>query len=202
MARLFLIRHAPTSETGRILTGRKPGVDLSDEGETMARALAQALSSTRFEAIYSSLVDRAWQTAQIVAAPHRLAPIPDENFLENDYGRWAGRSLSSLNKLKAWRQVVTSPARVRFPEGESMAEMQARAIAGCEDLASRHRGTVAVISHADVIKAALGHYLGAPLDLLERIEVGPASVSIIDLAPGRPGRVMVINQLPSDRSWR
>lgn len=198
----MLIRHAPTPETGRILTGRKPGVGLSVEGEEMAQRLAHSLAGVRLDALYASPVDRAWQTAEIVGAPHRLEPVVHGSFIENDYGKWVGRRMTDLYKLKAWRLVMSSLSRVRFPEGESMAEIQARAVEGCEDLASMHRRqTVAVVSHADVIRAAIGHYLGTPLDLMERMEVGPASVSVIKLPPDKPARVIAVNRQSGEPLW-
>lgn len=194
MARLLLIRHAPTIETGKRLTGRLPGVSLGEEGRRQAEATAANLAKVRIKAVYASPLERTWETAEIVAAPHRLQPIAHDGLLEVDYGAWAGRTLASLYKLKAWRTVVMTPSRMVFPEGESIAGAQHRAVAACEDLAWRHRrDTIALVSHSDIIKAIVSQYLGQPLDLFQRLVVSPASVTVVDLPTGGMPVVVSIN---------
>ena len=98
--------------------------------------------------------------------------------------------------------VVTTPSRVRFPDGESLLEAQTRMVRTCQDLASRHRHqAIAVVSHADMIKAALSYYLGQPLDLFNRIVVAPASVAVIDLPDGGPPRVLTMNSNGDPSTW-
>jgi probable phosphoglycerate mutase len=201
--RLYLIRHAVTAETGRRLSGRIPGIALSSEGRDMATALAEHLSSVSFKAIYSSPIERCRETAGIVAAGRRIRPRVDKAFIEADYGKWSGRSLKSLYKLKAWGSLMTSASRFRFPEGETLEEVQRRAVAGVERLALEHGDSpVAVSSHADVIRAVLAHYLGTPLDLIHRLDVLPASVSIIDLHSSGAVRVPVVNHVADPGRWR
>lgn len=201
--RLYLIRHAVTAETGRRLSGRIPGITLSSEGREMAAALAEHLASVPFKAIYSSPIERCRETADIVAAGRRIRPRVDKAFIETEYGKWSGRSLKSLYKLKAWGSLMASASRFRFPEGETLEEVQRRAVAGVEQLAHKHHNsTVAVASHADVIRAVLAHYLGTPLDLIHRIDVLPASVSTIDLHPSGAVRVPVVNHVADPGRWR
>lgn len=198
MARLLLIRHAPTAETGTILTGRLPGVGLHEEGRAIAEALADALRDTELSAVYTSPVLRCRQTAKAVALPHGLSPAPVGGLAEVDYGDWAGKRLKILARTKLWESVVRAPSRVRFPGGETLAEVQARSVAACEAIASRHgKETVAVVSHGDVIKASIAHFIGTPLDLFQRIRVQPASVSIIDVPPTGPPAVIAVNRLAS-----
>ncbi len=194
MTRLLLIRHAPTPETGHKLTGRLPGVSLGDAGERVARETATRLAATRIHFIYASPIERTWETALAIAAPHRLTPIPDDGLLEVDYGVWSGRTLKSLYPLKAWRTVVHTPSRMVFPGGEALADAQRRAVRFCEETVARHRGkTVAAVTHADIIKTILSHYLGQPLDLFQRIGVSPASVSVIEFDEHRPPMVSATN---------
>jgi probable phosphoglycerate mutase len=196
VSRLVLIRHAPTDETGKRLTGRLPGVGLGTAGRDAAAATAAALAGLHFAAVYSSPVLRCKETARIVAAPHDLVPIPYRSLIEVDYGTWTGRTLGSLRRTKAWRELAAAPSRFRFPGGERLGEVAMRAVTACEELASVHPGeTIALVAHGDVIKAALAHYLGSPVDLMDRITVDPASWSIVDLAPGGPPRVVTINHL-------
>jgi len=203
MARLVLVRHAPTTETGKTLYGRLPGHPLSETGTRMAAELAERLGSVKLAAIYSSPLERAQQTAEAIARRQRKQVLTSDGLTEVDYGTWAGRSLRSLYKLNAWRTVVTTPSRVRFPDGESLLEAQTRMVRTCQDLASRHRNqAIVAVSHADTIKAALSHYLGQPLDLFNRIAVAPASVAVIDLPEAGPPRVVTLNSNGDPTTWQ
>ena len=203
MGRLVLVRHAPTAETGKTLYGRLPGHPLSDKGMQMAAAVAERLASVKLAAVYTSPLERAMQTAESIASRQRKRVQSHDGLIEVDYGKWAGRSLRSLYGLKAWRVVVTTPSRVRFPDGESLLEAQTRMVRTCQDLASRHRNqAIAAVSHADMIKAALSHYLGQPLDLFNRIVVAPASVAVIDLPDGGPPRVLTMNSNGDSTTWQ
>lgn len=203
MARLLLIRHAPTPETGTRLTGRQPGVSLDDAGYEIARATAGRLADVSLKAVYASPLERTWETATEIADPHGLEPIRHDGLMEVDYGSWSGRTLKSLSRLKAWQAVQNHPSRVRFPDGESIRTAQLRAVEACEEISQQHRRqTVAAVSHADVIKAALSHYLGQPLDLFQRIFVSPGSVSVVDLSNAHPPRVLAINTNGDPSAWQ
>lgn len=204
MARLLLVRHAPTPETGIRLTGRLPGVSLGDQGRARAEVVADRLRPVKLKAVYASPIERTWETAEVVASPHRLEPVRHDGLLEVDFGDWSGRTLKSLARLKAWRQVQTTPSRFRFPGGESLAQAQHRAVAACEEIADRHRRqTVALVTHADVIKTVVSHWLGQPLDLFQRIGVAPASVTVIDLPTnGAAARVVAVNTAGDPETWR
>lgn len=203
MARLLLIRHAPTPETGTKLTGRLPGVSLGDRGVEIARATAERLGTVKIKAIYASPIERTWETALEVAAVQGLEPIRDDGFIEVDYGSWSGRSLKSLYKLKAWRTVQMTPSRMVFPDGEGIAHAQARAVRACEQLAERHRkDTIAVVSHSDIIKSIVANYLGSPLDQFQRIGTAPASVTVIDLPTGGIPTVVAMNTNGDPLTWK
>ncbi len=178
VTRLVLVRHAVTPQTGPMLTGRAPGVDLSDEGRGQAEALAERLASLPVVAIYASPIERTTQTAEAVAARHGLAVKALPGVIEADYGEWTGGKISDLAKTDLWKTVQRAPSRARFPGGESLSEMQARMVATIETVVADHQGElVVVVSHADPIKAAIAHYTGVHLDLFQRIVVSPASVT-------------------------
>ena len=202
MTRLLLIRHAPTPETGTKLTGRLPGVSLGENGIAVAQATADRLAEVKVKAIYSSPIERTWETAIEVARPHRLKPIKHDGFIEVDYGNWSGRTLKSLYKLKAWRTVQVTPSRMVFPDGESITGAQARAVAACEELATKHsKDTIAVVSHSDIIKSIVAHYLGSPLDQFQRIGTNPGSVTVLDLPVGDVPRVVAVNTNGDPLTW-
>ena len=169
----------------------------------MAAEVAGRLAAVKVAAIYASPLERAMQTAGAIATRQRKQVLAHDGLLEVDYGTWAGRSLRSLYKLKAWRTVVTTPSRVRFPDGESLLEAQTRMVKTCQELAHRHRNkAIVVVSHADTIKAALSHYLGQPLDLFNRIAVAPASVAVIDLPEGGAPMVLTMNSNGDPQTWQ
>ena len=181
---LLLARHAVTAETGSMLSGRKPGIELSDKGREQAEALADRLAVLPVAAVYASPIERTMQTAAPVAARHNLEVQPLPGVIEADYGEWTGGKLGDLAKEDLWRTVQRSPSRARFPEGESLAEMQVRMVAALENVVAAHPGeVVVVVSHADPIKSAIAHYTGAHLDHFQRIVVSPASVTVFQLSP-------------------
>jgi len=178
VTRLVLARHAVTAQTGPLLSGRQPGIALSEEGRGQAAALADRLAPLPVAAVYASPIERTTETAQAVAQRHQLAVRALEGVLEADYGEWTGQKLADLAKTDLWKVVQRAPSRAAFPGGESLAAMQARMVQALEGVVADHPGAlVVVVSHADPIKAAIAHYTGVHLDLFQRIVVNPASVT-------------------------
>ncbi|MEY3361274.1 MAG: hypothetical protein RL531_993 [Actinomycetota bacterium] len=181
--RLVLVRHAVTPQTGPLLSGRKPGIDLSDEGRRQAEATAERLAPpVRIDAIYASPIERTRQTAAAIAARHDLPVVTLDGVIEAEYGDWTGGAIAELAKTDLWKVVQAAPSRARFPNGESIAEMQARMVAALDAVIAAHPGDhVVVVSHADPIKAAIAHYTGMHLDLFQRVVVSPASVTVFEI---------------------
>ena len=178
----MLVRHAVTAETGSKLSGRAPGIDLSEVGQGQAERAGERLAPVPVAAVYASPIERTTQTADLIAKHHGLPVQPLAGVIEADYGDWTGEKLSDLVKLDLWKTVQAAPSRVRFPGGEAMVAMQARIVEAIEALVADHPGdTVVVVSHADPIKAAVAHFTGVPLDLFQRIAVAPASVTVLDI---------------------
>jgi len=179
--RLVLVRHAVTEQTGPLLSGRTPGIDLSEKGVGQADATAQRLAKLPVAAIYASPIERTTQTAQQIAAHHGLEVQPLAGVIEADYGDWTGGKIAELAKTDEWKVVQVAPSRARFPNGETIREMQARTVGTLDDLVVKHpHETVVVVSHADPIKSAIAHYTGMHLDLFQRVHVAPASVTVFD----------------------
>ena len=200
MARILLVRHAPTPETGTRLTGRNPGVSLGEAGEEAALATSQVLAGLALQAVYSSPIERTLETACIVARPHGLSPILEPGLTEIDFGCWTGKDLDDLRHNEHWRTVQLNPARFRFPAGESFVEAQTRAVASVERITEDlGDGTAVAVSHSDVIKLVLAYYLGQPLDLFQRLRIAPASISDLRLEKNRPPWLGSINTLVLDR---
>ncbi|MGH9297552.1 MAG: MSMEG_4193 family putative phosphomutase [Acidimicrobiales bacterium] len=174
------VRHGTTPTTGKVLPGRARGLHLADAGRKEADGAAERLSGTAVSAVYSSPLERARETAARIAERTGKPVVIEKGLVECDFGEWTGAELSKLRKLPEWKTVQHWPSGFRFPGGESFQEVQGRLQATVRTLCERHRGEVIVaVSHADCIKAALASALGVPLDLFQRIVVGPCSTSVI-----------------------
>ncbi|MBT3246419.1 MAG: phosphoglycerate mutase [Actinobacteria bacterium] len=184
---VLFVRHGRTPTTGTTLPGRAPGLHLSPEGLLQAEATAARLAGTSagmpgggVAAVYSSPMERTRETAAPIARAVGRRVRTAHGLIECDFGKWTGRRLKELSRLKAWRSVQRQPSTFRFPGGESFAEMQARITGQIADLVADHPGeTIVCVSHADPIKAALSAALGSPLDMFQRLVVGPCSVSAV-----------------------
>jgi probable phosphomutase (TIGR03848 family) len=190
---VLLVRHGLTAGTGTVLTGRTPGIPLDDRGREQAAALAARLAGVPLDAIVTSPLERCRQTAEAIAAArngHPVAVHTDEQVAEVNYGDWTGKPLKRLAKDPMWRVVQAHPSAVRFPgeDGESMPDVQHRAVRAVRDWNARlGPGAVYLIcSHGDVIKSVIADSLGLHLDLSQRIQVDPCSLSVIRYTPLRP----------------
>jgi probable phosphoglycerate mutase len=183
--RILFIRHGTTDYlTARRLACRLPGIHLNEEGRAQAQVLGGRLANISLAAVYSSPMERALETAEPVALTHGLPLIRLDGLMETDCGEWAGQPVEELNKSELWRQMQLYPSGFRFPGGESFVEIQARMVVTVESLRVTHPGqTVAAVSHSDPIKAVLVHYLGMPLDLLQRLVIDPASITELVFTP-------------------
>jgi probable phosphomutase (TIGR03848 family) len=192
---LYFVRHGVTDETGVKLSGWMDTA-LNEAGTRQATAAAAALAEKRFKTIYSSPVARCLQTAEIVAEIQGKNVRLLESLGEVRYGAWTGRSLKQLSKLKVWQDVQHQPSSFRFPDGETLREVQARAVDEIERLRIAHRkDAICCVSHAEVIRLVFAHYLGVHIDLFQRIIVGPASISILALGDHSP-RAICLNWMP------
>ena len=202
MTTFVLVRHAVTAHTGLKLSGWMPNLRLTSEGRAQAEAVAERLGSVKLDAIYSSPILRTVETARAIAARHDLDVTMRMGIGEVEYGTWTDRSLKSLARTKLWTTVQRFPSSARFPEGESLREVQSRALAELERLRAEHpRQTVCLVSHGDVIRLLAAHYLGVHIDLFQRIHIGPASVSVISVGDQGP-MVLTLNSstAPSARA--
>jgi len=186
--RILLLRHGTNDYVkAHRLAGRTPGVHLNEEGAAQAAALAERLASLPIAAVYSSPLERARETAATAAARLGLPVQLLDGVMETGCGDWTGQLLDDLSKSDLWRQVQGCPSLFRFPGGESFTEIQARVVAALDFVRLAHPGqTIAVFSHADPIKLAVAFYLGTPLDLFQRIDVAPASITELVFEPCRP----------------
>jgi len=182
MATTFcLVRHAAYASMDCALGGRAAH-PLSAEGRVQADRLAAAIRGQAIAAVVSSPIQRARETALPIAAQLGLPVQIEEDFTEIDFAGWTGMGFDALHNEPAWRAWNAFRNIATVPGGEAMLAVQARALNGLRRRAMQHPdGEVVVVSHSDVIKALLGQILGAPLDLLRRMEISPGSISRVVL---------------------
>jgi broad specificity phosphatase PhoE len=180
----LLVRHAATDAVGRVLSGRAPGVALNGAGRAQAAALAERLAGSGATAVYTSPLERARETADAVAARLAVPARPLDALTEIDFGEWTGRAWDALAGAERWTHFNSFRAGTSPPGGELALHAQARAVGALLELRDAHAAeTVVVVSHADVLKAVLGHFLGIPIDLQRRLVLAPASVSALRVEP-------------------
>jgi broad specificity phosphatase PhoE len=182
MTKFLLIRHATTDSVGKRLSGRLAGVNLNENGRKQADALAEQLKGHCIAAIYSSPLERTVQTADAISKVLDLKPITWEDFLEINFGKWTNLTFQELDGDPQFKRFNSFRSFTRVPGGESMLEAQLRMVRGIEKLCIDHPDeTVIIVSHSDLIKATIAYYSGVHLDMFQRIEISPASVSIIKI---------------------
>lgn len=184
MTTFCLVRHASYALLGQVLAGCALDVSLDQTGRRQVEALAKDFSRCRrIGAVQSSPRRRTLETARPIA--ERIGrPLEVERALDEvDFGEWSGRRFAELGGDPRWQAWNERRGKERAPGGESMAEVQRRVVAHLERVRDRHPGAiVVVVSHCDVIRAALLHYRGQPLDAYAGISIPPAAVTILRLA--------------------
>lgn len=190
---VILLRHGrSTANTAGVLAGRSEGVALDEHGSTQAVGIIDRFDALPIKAIVTSPMLRCQQTVAPISADRALAPFVDERLAEVDYGSWTGQELKNLLSEPLWKVVQHHPSAAVFPEGEGLAEVQARAVAAIREhdrrLAAEHGADVLWIActHGDVIKSVLADALGTHLDSFQRIVADPCSVSAVRYSPTRP----------------
>lgn len=177
-ATFYLIRHAAHVHLDRLLSGRMPGAALSDDGRAQAARLGAQLAGERIDRVVASPLDRTRETAAAIGAACGVAVETSDGVIELDMGDWTGRAIAELHGEPEWTAWNETRSTARIPGGETMGEAQARIVRALGALAEEESGrTVVVVSHADMIKAAVAHVLGLSLDKLLRFDISPASVT-------------------------
>ncbi|MGA9398808.1 MAG: histidine phosphatase family protein [Anaerolineaceae bacterium] len=184
---LILIRHAETDYVGKRLAGHLPDIHLNKRGKQQAENLAIKLSEIPITKIYTSPLERAFETAEPLAHRKGLSINILQALMEIDLGDWQGRSLPALRRLKRWQATHDEPARFSFPNGESFRDKQ-QVMCTALEMLMREAGNneiIACVSHADPIKLCLAYFLGLELNNFQRIIIDTASASFIYFSGNR-----------------
>lgn len=183
MPKIVLIRHAhSTANAAGVLSGRLPDVHLSKTGQEQAKRLAERLGKLTISKVQVSPMERCAETLEpwLIKYGKNVAVVSDQNLVEVDYGKWSGKKLAVLSRAKLWRKIQSQPSSVTFPEGESLAQMQVRAMQSVHNFFDSDLELMIMVSHGDVIKAIVASALGMHLDDFQRIVIDPASITILE----------------------
>ena len=190
---VYLIRHAPHADVGRRLSGRSGGLSLTSDGAALAERLADRFADTRLYRIQSSPIDRAMETAQALARRVGSEVERVEALNEIEFGDWTGRTFDALEDDPRWQAWNTHRADGACPGGESMAAAQRRVVDHLFGIGRGGNEAVAMVTHCDIIRAAVAQVLGLSLDHVHRFEVAPASVTQIAFE-GDHARLVQLNE--------
>jgi broad specificity phosphatase PhoE len=176
----FLVRHAAHDRVGSTLCGRLPGVALGSVGKAQAGRLSERFANENVVRILTSPLERAMETAEPIGARIGQPLERCEAITEIDFGAWAGMSFEALTHDSRWAAWNFARSVIRPPEGETMLEAQARIVRTMEQIRIRHpERSIILVSHSDVIKAAVLYHLGLPIDAYTRFDIDPASISTL-----------------------
>ncbi len=200
MSIALLVRHGhSTGNAGGLLSGRMPGVGLTDRGRAEVEALGAALAAVPVVRVVASPLERCQQTATALLAARTgdLVVETDDRLSEAAYGAWTGRPLKELATEPLWRTVQSQPSAARFPDSEtyaaeSLTEMATRVVGAVRALdaaVEAAHGADAVwvaVTHGDLVKAVVADASGVHLDQFQRFVVETASVAAVRYTAYRP----------------
>lgn len=196
MTTFYLVRHAEKDSDERVISGRRAGIRLTPLGRAQADRIARRLRWERIDAIYSSPLERAQDTAsplaQLTSHYVRVSAALDEV----DFGVWTGKTHEEVAAEPEWQRMTRFRAGALIPGGETYLDVQARFVNEMLRLRRQYSDqSVALFSHADPIRAALAYFAGAPPDPFDRFEVGVASISVVTIDDYR-AQVVRVNEQP------
>jgi broad specificity phosphatase PhoE len=185
--RLFLVRHCESLWNAERRVQGQADPPLSARGMQQASALAGTLRTRPLAAVYCSPLARACETAVQISTPHGLSPCVEDALRELNLGAWQGQTRAALRTdtsfYRTWR---TNPMSVRPPGGETLREALMRVGPAVESVVARHAGaTVVLVIHSIVGRVLLCHLLGTGLELVPRLTLKNASISVVRLDDGR-----------------
>ncbi|HEX7332531.1 MAG TPA: histidine phosphatase family protein [Pyrinomonadaceae bacterium] len=202
MTTFFLIRHASCSGLGHKLWGRSPGVCLNEKGKFQAQQLAQRFNGIKLQALYSSPLERALETADTLAQNMKLDVKKNYALNEIDYGDWTGKTFEILSTDERWRRYNARRSTTIIPGGESFLDVQNRIVKELDVLSRQHTNArVALVSHADIIRAAVAYFTATPIDMIERLEISPCSVSVLGLDEESATLLTINNRCELSQLW-
>jgi broad specificity phosphatase PhoE len=198
-ARLYLVRHGATQLTAEDRFAGAVGVDLSEEGRWQVKRLAERIADDDIKAVYTSPLGRTVETAEILAAPHRLTPIRRDGLREISHGRWEGLTRREVeerycDEYAAWE---LDPFAFAPENGESGLAVLARALPIVREVVVAHPDeTVLVVSHKATLRLILSSLLGFDArGYRDRLDQSPACLNVVDFKDPVRARLMLFNDV-------
>jgi broad specificity phosphatase PhoE len=182
MTTFYLIRHGSNDYFTHTIVGRALGIHLNDAGRSEAGQLAKGLANEGIQKIFSSPLERCRETAEPLSKKLSVEVQIADALLEVDFGDWTDKKFAELEPTEHWKRWNYFRGGVRAPNGETMIEVQSRVVGFIQKLHDQFPNErIALFSHGDPLRAALIHFLGAPTELIRRIEISPAGVSVLTM---------------------
>lgn len=193
MGKILLIRHGETDwNKERRIMGREP-IGLNGTGRKQSKDLQEALSDIAVEAVYSSPVKRALETAEILCQGRTLAPVADDRLMEVHYGQWVGKTFMEVRAMPGYIPYMQRLETPVAPEGETLYQVRDRAMEFLNHVSELHRvGNVLIVSHADWIKCVLMEILRIPFENIWSFRVDNVSIGLLEMEE-RGFRVLTFN---------
>ena len=194
---LLLVRHGQTDWNPIQRVMGHSAIGLNDTGRKQAQNLAVWFKNIPLEVVYSSTMPRALQTAEIITKGRNIDVIPEPGAAEIDYGDWVGLTFKDLEEKHSemYHCYRFKASQMTIPGGESITGVQKRVVDTVERLRKKYTNgeRVVVVSHADVIKAVLLHYLKLPLDHLQLFGCDNGSLSVFRFGTSWGDRLVALN---------
>jgi phosphoserine phosphatase len=181
------VRHGETDWNRERRVQGSQGASINDAGREQAKGLARLLWEVPLQAVYSSALPRAVETASYVAGPHRVNVTIDARLNEIHHGDWEGLAEAELPDLDLYRRWRDDPTSCTLPGAEALDAVHARAVAAMRDIADRHpasEGLVAVVSHQIVLALLKCHVLDRPWNQIRRHALSVASYEVLTAGEG------------------
>jgi len=197
--RLYLVRHGATPLTAEDRFSGAENVHLSEEGRTQVIHLAERLADDQIEAVYCSPLDRTLETANLIAKPHGLTPIPRDGLREISHGHWEGLSRKEVEERFAGEYAAWEADPFTFaPEGaESGISVLARALPVIREVVINHQdGNILVVSHKATLRLIISSLLGFDArGYRDRLDQAPACLNVLDFKDAVHARLMLFNDI-------
>jgi alpha-ribazole phosphatase len=188
MVEIVLVRHGETDwNAGEVFRGRAD-IDLNETGVRQAELLGEYLSRDKIEFVYSSPLKRAVQTAEAIAAHHKLKVNAVSNLIDIDFGEWQGMPLKEVKEKypEIYRDWEDTPEQVKIPGGESLEEVRSRAMPFVEDAVMRcGEGRIVLVTHRVVCKVLICALLGIDNSHFFKIKIDTCGFTRFDCGGGR-----------------
>ncbi len=178
MTVIYLVRHGRTNDSGKRITGYRPGIHLNDQGLRQASQAAEFLNQFPIRAVYASPLERSMETASTIAAELKLRVHPLDFLKEINFGDYQGKG-EELLKDPLWQMFQREPSSAAFPNGESVQQAQIRIVDGINKLTQSHseNDEVVCVSHCEVLRLALANLLHIPLNHYMKLTIDTGSIS-------------------------